>query len=421
MITTSPAQNQIKRIQKNADIYILPGDKFKTFSVSFHFFTELREDTVTKNALFPFLLKLGSEKYPDMLSVNQRLQELYGGVFDCRVSKRGDLHMMSFVFEFLRPEYSDEEQMENCLSFMKEMLTNPLVKDGGFSEEFVNREKENLTDYINGIINDKREYTTLRLTEEMFQGESYALYEYGKVSHLENITAQELYESYCQILKTAPLLVFISGNMEEEKFLDTFAPLFTEERNPMPQNEIYQKNLSEPHKVEESENLVQGKFALGFQTGVTPDSEDYYALNLLNSVFGSGPHSKLFMNVREKMSLCYYVYSRLNRLKGTMFVGIGTDRENFSKAYEEILRQLDLCKSGEITEDEIEFSKKFIVGILKQTGDNQHNLADFYLSGILAGRILSPEEYIEKIEALTKEDLVRVADKITLQTEYYLS
>ncbi len=411
----------IRKIQKNADIYLLPADKFKTFSVSFHFFTELNEEGVTKNALFPFLLKLGSKNFPDMLSVNKRLQELYGGVFECRVAKRGDRHMLSFVFEFLRPEYSDNEQLENSLSFMKEMLTNPLVIDGGFSEEFVNREKENLTDYINGIINDKREYTTLRLVEEMYEGDSYALYEYGKVSDLENISAKDLYDCYCDILKTAPLMIFISGNLDEERFLETFSVLLEQERKPLPDNKIYDRNLPSPKKVEENENLVQGKFALGFQTGITPDSEDYYALNLLNSVFGSGPHSKLFMNVREKMSLCYYVYSRLNRMKGTMQVGIGTDQENFKKAYDAILEQLELCKQGEISEEEIAFSKKFIVGILKQTADNQHNIADFYMTGILAGRVLSPEEYIEKIEALTKEDLVRVAQNITLQTEYYLS
>ncbi len=417
----SEKTESMRRIQKNADIFILPAGKFKTFSVSFNFFTELTEETVTKNALFPFLLKLGSNNYPDMLSVNKRLQELYGGVFECRVAKRGDLHMLSFVFEFLRPEYSDNEQLANSLAFMKEMLTNPLVKDGGFSEEFVNREKANLTDYINGIINDKREYTTLRLVEEMFRGDSYALYEYGKVSDLENISAKDLYSSYLEILTTAPLMIFISGNLDEKQFLDTFSVLLEHERKPLPDNKIYDRNLTSPKKVEENENLVQGKFALGFSTGVSPEDEDYYALNLLNSVFGSGPHSKLFMNVREKMSLCYYVYSRLNRLKGTMQVGIGTDKENFKKAYDAILEQLDLCKQGAISEEEIAFSKKFIVGILKQTSDNQHNIADFYMTGILAGRVLSPEEYIEKIESLTKEDLVRVAQNITLQTEYYLS
>lgn len=413
--------SNMKQIRKNADIYILPADKFKTFSVSFHFFTELTKETVTKNALFPFLLKLGSKNYPDMLSVNRKLQELYGGVFECRVAKRGDLHALSFVFEFLEPHFSDSEQLSNCLSFMKEMLTNPLVEDGGFSQAFVKREKENLTDYINGIINDKREYTNLRLTEEMFRDDNYALYEYGSVEDLAAVSARDLYEAYLEIINNAPLTVFISGGVDEEAFFSTFSDLFEKQRKPLPKNEIYGKHLPTPHKVEENQGLVQGKFALGFETGVEPSHEDYYALNLLNSVFGSGPHSKLFMNVREKMSLCYYVYSRLNRMKGTMFVGIGTDKENFRKAYDAILAQLDACKNGDITDEEIEFSKKFIIGILKQTGDNQHNLADFYMTGILAGKPLSPEEYIARIEALTKEDVVRVAKNITLQTEYYLS
>ncbi len=413
--------SNMKQIHKNADIYILPADKFKTFSVSFHFFTELTKETVTKNALFPFLLKLGSKNYPDMLSVNRKLQELYGGVFECRVAKRGDMHALSFVFEFLDPHFSDKEQLSNCLMFMKEMLMSPLVENGGFSEAFVKREKENLTDYINGIINDKREYVSLRLTEEMFRDEAYALYEYGSVEDLASVSARDLYESYQEILNNAPLAVFISGGVDEEAFFTTFSDLFAKQRKPLPKNAIYGKHLSTPHKVEENQDLVQGKFALGFETGVEPSHEDYYALNILNSVFGSGPHSKLFMNVREKMSLCYYVYSRLNRMKGTMFVGIGTDKENFGKAYDAILAQLDACKNGDITDEEIEFSKKFIIGILKQTGDNQHNLADFYMTGILAGRPLSPEEYIARIEALTKEDVVRVAQKITLQTEYYLS
>lgn len=410
-----------KQIHNNADIYLMPADKFKTFSVSFHFFTELTKETVTKNALFPFLLKLGSKEYPDMLSVNKKLQELYGGVFECRVAKRGNLHALTFVFEFLQPKFSDGQQMENCLQFMKEMLTNPFIQDGGFSKEFVEREKENLTDYINGIINDKREYTNIRLTEEMFRDDPYALYEYGSVEDLALVSEKELYESYQQIITSAPMAVFISGGVDEEQFLEVFSELFSYKRKDMPENQIYQKHLTTPVKVEENQNLVQGKFALGFETGVEPSSEDYYALNLLNSVFGSGPHSKLFMNVREKMSLCYYVYSRLNRMKGTMFVGIGTDKENFQKAYDAILAQLDACKNGDITPEEIEFSKKFIIGILKQTGDNQHNLADFYMTGILAGKPLSLDEYIAKIESLTKEDIVRVAQNIKLQTEYYLS
>ena len=408
-------------INKNVDIYMLPAEKFKTFSVSFHFLTELKSETITKNAILPFILKLGSKKYPDMLTINRKLQELYGGIFDCRVRKRGDLHLIEFSFEFLAPSYSDEGQLDNCIDFMKEVLLNPLTKNDSFDNKILDREKENLIDYINGIINDKREYTSVRLTEEMFEGDAYGLFEYGKLSDLNDINGEELYCHYKNIIEKAPLIIFISGDINERKFIDKFECLLKTEKQDISYGDIYRKNLKAPKITEENANIVQGKFALGFKTDITPNSREYYSLSLFNSIFGSGPHSKLFLNVREKMSLCYYVYSRLDRFKGIMTVGIGTDKENFKKAYDEILNQLNKCKNGEISEDEIDFAKKYIISILKQAGDNIYGIAEFSLTGILAKAPIETEEYIEIIENLTLEDMINAAKNIKLQTEYYLS
>ncbi len=406
--------------KKNNDIYIINSDKFKTFSVSFYFMTELNEENINKNALFPFLLKQGSMKYPDMKSLNTQLQRFYGGSFGASARKKGDIHLIEIRFEFLREKFCEKGYTKEVLNFMKEVMLNPYVKDDGFCEEYVNREKSNLIDYINGVINDKREYTSIRLTEEMFEGENYALFEYGKPEIIEKQNGKNLYEQYKKVVKTAPLITFIHGDIDENEFLDCFSELFENERNDIPKNSIYNKNLKEVKITEENQNIVQGKFALGFSTDIKPDDEDYYALTLFNGVFGSGPTSKLFMNVREKMSLCYYVFSRLNRLKGTMLVSIGTDRENFKKAYDEIFKQLEDCKNGNITEEEITFAKKFIVSVLMQSEDSQHSISEFYLTGILCNKMITPEEYIKKIEDLKIEDLKNVASKITLQTEYYL-
>jgi predicted Zn-dependent peptidase len=408
-------------INKNIDLYILPSDKFKTFTISFHFLTKLSKENVSKNALFPFLIKLGSKNYPDMLSINRKLEDLYGGYFDCSVRKKGDIHAIDFSFEFLSEKYSDSAQFENCLNFIKEVILNPLSENGGFKADFVAREKDNLRDYINGIVNDKKEYTAVRLIEEMFKGDDYSLFEYGNIEDLDVLSPVELYDHYLDTIKKSPLIVFISGDCDENKFRSAFESLFSTERMDFPENHIYDKNLEKPNIIEENQNITQGKFALGFKTDIKPDDEDYYALTLFNSIFGSGPHSKLFLNVREKLSLCYFVYSRLDRFKGIMTVAIGTDKENFKKAYDEIMAQLDNCKNGTITNDEIDFAKKYIISILKQAGDNQHSLKEFYLTGILTEKIISEDEYIEKINALTLSDIVRVASKITLQTEYYLS
>ena len=408
-------------IRKNVDIYILPAEKFKTFSISFHFLTEFKSDNVTKNALLPFILKLGSKKYPNMIAINRKLQELYGGYFDCRVRKKGNLHPIEFSFEFLDPRYSDENQYDNCLDFMKEVLLNPLVENESFDDKIVDREKENLIDYINGIINDKREYTGLRLIEEMFEGDDYGLFEYGRLEDLADIDGKKLYNHYKEVTKNAPLIIFISGDLSEEKFKTAFEGLLNNDKKDIEYGDIYRKNLEIPKIVEENANIVQGKFALGFKTEIAPESDDYYALSLFNSIFGSGPHSKLFLNVREKMSLCYYVFSRLERFKGIMTVSIGTDKENFKKAYDEILNQLNKCKNGEISDDEMNFAKKYIISILKQAGDSIYGTVEFNLTGILAKHPIETEEYIKIIENLTRDDLTKAAKKIELQTEYYLS
>lgn len=405
---------------KNNHIYIINSEKFKTFSVSFYFMTALTEENINRNALFPFLLKQGSMKYPNMKALNIELQKFYGGSFNASARKKGDIHLVEFRFEFLREKFCEKGYTKDVLAFMKEVLLNPYVTDGGFCEEYVNREKTNLIDYINGVVNDKREYTTVRLTEEMFEGENYALFEYGKPEIIEKQNGKTLYGQYKKVITTAPLIAFIHGDIDETEFLDCFNDLFKNEREDIPKTSIYNKNLKEVKVTQETQNIVQGKFALGFSTDTNPDDEDYYALTLLNGVFGSGPTSKLFMNVREKMSLCYYVFSRLNRLKGTMLVSIGTDRENFKKAYDEILKQLNDCKNGNISDEEITFAKKFIISVLKQSGDSQHSISEFYLTGILCEKMITPEEYIEKIQNLTKDDLVNAAEKIKLQTEYYL-
>ena len=412
----------MKHIQtaNNTDIYFIKSDKFKTFSVYFHFITPLEKEGVSKNALFPFLLKQGCEKYPDMKSINKQLQKYYGGIFDVSARKSGDNHIVNFRFEFLREKFCEKGHVQNVFEFINDVLLKPLVKDGGFLEEYVEREKKNLIDYINGIINDKREYTSVRLVEEMFKDDAYSLFEYGDIKILEKEDGKSLYEQYKKVINTSPLTIFVHGDIDEASFTEYFNDLITKKRDAVTKTKLYDKNLEKPHIVKESQDVVQGKFALGFQTDIKSDSDDYYALTLLNGVFGSGPTSKLFMNVREKLSLCYYVYSRLNRQKGVMYISTGTDRDKFDAAYKEIFAQLEDCKKGNISDDEIDYARKFLISVLKQTEDSQRSICEYYLTGKMAGRILSPAEYIEALEKLKKEDLVCVANKLKLQTEYYL-
>lgn len=404
----------------NTNMYLIPAEKFKTFSVTLKFFVPLSEETAGLNGVFPFVLKSGSKNYPDMIALSKVLESYYGGIFDVSVRKKGDLQEIDFYFEFLSPCFADESQIENCVSFIKEVLLNPKKDGNGFSKAYTDIEKSNLIDYIDGVINDKKEYTAVRLIEEMFKGEPFSIFESGTKESVLKINPENLFSQYEKVINNAHLEIFISGNAPLEKIADGLKAFTETAREDIPKTKLYDKNNEKPDVVEEKIDTVQGKFGLGFKTGVKADSEDYFKLTLLNSVFGSGPTSKLFMNVREKLSLCYYVYSRLDRLKGIMTIFTGCDREKFTTAYDEIFNQLSLCKSGEISDEEIGNAKSFLTTVLKQTSDSQRSLNEFYMTGILAGSVITPEEYIRKITETTKEDIVRLAQNIKLETEFYL-
>jgi len=404
----------------NTNMYLIPSEKFKTFSVALKFFVPLKEETASLNGVFPFVLKSGSKNFPDMIAISKALESYYGGVVDVNVRKKGDLQEIDFYFEFLSPSFSDEAQIDNCISFIKEVILNPKKEGNGFSKTYTELEKANLIDYIDGIINDKKEYTAVRLIEEMFKGEPYGLFESGTKENVLKITPENLFSQYERVIGNAHLEIFISGNADLYKIAEGLK-IFTENsREAIYETKLYDKDNKAPDVTEEKAETVQGKFGLGFKTGVKADSEDYFKLTLLNSVFGSGPTSKLFMNVREKMSLCYYVYSRLDRLKGIMTVFTGCDREKFKVAYDEILNQLKECQNGNIKDEEIKNAKSFLTTVLKQTSDSQRSLNEFYMTGILSGHRITPDEYIKKINATTKEDIVRLSRNIKLQTEFYL-
>lgn len=404
----------------NTNMYLIPAEKFKTFSVVLKFFVPMEEETAGLNGVFPFVLKSGSKNYPDMTEISKALESYYGGVFDVSVRKKGDLQEIDFYFEFLSPSFSEDSQIDNCISFIKEVILNPKKEGNGFSKAYTELEKSNLIDYIDGVINDKKEYTALRLIEEMFKGEPYGLFESGTKESVLKITPENLFSQYEKVIKNAHLEIFISGNAPLHKIADGLKVFAQDSREDIPKTKLYDKELKEPNVIEEKVDTVQGKFGLGFKTGVASNSEDYFKLTLFNSVFGSGPTSKLFMNVREKMSLCYYVYSRLDRLKGIMTVFTGCDREKFKTAYDEIFNQLSECKKGNIKDEEIENAKSFLTTVLKQTSDSQRSLNEFYMTGILSGNLITPEEYIKKINETTKEDIVRLAENIEIQTEFYL-
>ena len=406
------------KINNRVSLITEKNDKFKTFTVSFYFHNELKEETASEYSLLPYVLKSGSKNYPDMTSISNTLELLYGGLFDCSIRKKGEDQIVGLSFEFLSPCYAEEENYLNEVwSFIYDMCFNPLIKNGGFDKGYVEREKNNLIDYIDSIINDKKEYANHRCTEEMCKGDNYAVFEYGKKELVEKITPEGLYNRYLEMMKNARMDIFVMGNVDTEYFTKKIKEIKLEDSDALyPECDI-KKEPEAIKEIRESFDVNQGKISMGF----TYKTDDRYALSVFNSVFGSGAHSKLFNNVREKLSLCYYAYSRVDSFKGIMKVNSGVEFENFKKAYDEILVQLDdMCK-GNITDIELDASKKSIINSLKSLNDSLFSYENYILSGLVKGEVTDIDEYIEKINNVTCADVVKVAKSVKLDTVYYLT
>lgn len=412
----------LRKINKRINLLCEKTNKFKTFSISFYFHNELKEDTAALNALLPYVLKMGSKNYKDMTVISNTLEDLYGGTFDCSVVKKGENQIIGFNFEFVSPEYikNDPGYMDKVYSFIFDIIFNPLTENGGFLSEYVSREKENMIDYIEGIINDKKEYAQLRCMEEMCKGENYSVFKYGSIEKIREITSERLYEHYGKFISEGRIDVFLIGNIEADvleerikalKLADKYAGYPT----------TYLKLKSEGVKeIEDRFDVAQGKISLGFRTNITSKSPEKYAMSVFNSIYGSGAHSKLFNNVREKLSLCYYAYSRIDSFKGIMCVNSGVEFKNFKMAYDEMLVQLNDIKEGKIEDSEMDAAKKALINVLSSVKDSHSAIEDYMLNGLINGNIVEISDYTDNIRKVTKEDVIRAAEKIELDTVYYL-
>ena len=407
------------------DIYSINLGKFKTNSINFFFLDNLSRQNVTKNALLPAVLRRGCKKFPTFRDIALRLEELYGSSFDCGVTKKGERHIIQFYIEFLSDNYTskDSSQFENAFELLYEIINEPVLENGVFKEDYLEQEKDNLKKLIESRVNDKMQYSLERCFEETCKNEPFGIYDYGFTVDLKNIGAMDLYRQYRDMLETYPLQVYLSGDMDEAKTRKVIDLLRGMKRGTARQLIVnaQEKNVRDVANVTEKMNITQGKLCLGFRTNIPMQSSDYYTLLVYNGILGGGVHSKLFQNVREKASLAYYVFSRLEKFKGLMVIGSGIEIANRDKALEIIMQQLEELKKGNITDYEFESTIKSIETGIKSLKDSQMQIVDFYLSQAVAGTEDSFDDIITKVKKVAKKDITAVASGIKLDTIYFLT
>ena len=401
--------------------------KFKSSYLSVTLLTPLDRKTAGANALIPEVLRRGTAAHPDMESLSAALDELYGGAIEPAVRKKGETQCVGFVASFLDDAYAlnGEQILEPAADLLGELLLNPRRQDGCFCSDYTAGEKQNLIDRIRAQINDKRTYAVQRLTQEMCKYEAFGVDKLGDEASVAALTPESLWERYQTLLRTAQVEVYYCGSADPDRAAEALkralARLPVNENRVDPDCVVRVTAGPEPILAEESMDVSQGKLALGFRTGgLTCWEEDYPALAMCNAVFGGTTLSKLFMNVREKLSLCYYASSVLEKMKGLVLVSSGIEFDKYQTARDEILAQLDAIRRGEMEDWELEGTRRTLIGAHLSTLDDQGRQEEFWLGQAAAGLDTTIEELVDQLEHVTREQVAAAAQKLELDTVYFL-
>lgn len=409
-------------------IHKIETNQFKTNLYAVFLATPLKRENVTKDALIADVLRRGTKNIISQDKISKELEEMYGASFDCGIEKTGDNHIIKFYLEALNEEFlpEKEELTQKCINILLDIVTNPFVENNGFKQEYVDGEKENLKQIINGKIDNKARYSLDRCIEEIFKGEPYGLYKYGYVEDLEKITPQNLYEYYKELIKNCKIDIYYSGifdNDNTEKIIEKRL----QENNIESRNAEYvinnemteKKQKSETKTVEESMDVTQGKLVLGLQIDDN-NKNSRFAASVYNAILGGGANSKLFQNVREKNSLAYTASSSYIRTKNVILVHCGIDIEKYEKALETIKEQIEDMKKGNFTDKDIEDAKKLIISSVKSISAEQDTEITYDYGQELSNEHTTIKDYQQNIEQVKREQIVDIANKININTIYFL-
>lgn len=413
---------QRMELQPGVWLNFVQTDRFKTGCFSVNFLRPLTMPDAAPNALLPSVLLRGCGRYPDMTAISARLDTLYGASAGTLVRKKGEVQTVGLYADFLEDRFAGEPLFAQLMDFLGDILFDPCMENDGFVEHYVAGEKQNLSNAIAATINDKRAYAVAQLLKHMFPGETYAVPRIGESHTLDGVNGKNLYARYRELLQNAPLELFYLGRQSVDTVAKTVGELFSA----LPQGGRKLICPSSPmhtgsvRYVEESLDVTQGKLTMGLRTDITAQDSRYPALMLLNAVFGSGMNSKLFLQIREARSLCYYASSSIDKHKGVMLVDSGISFEKYQEAHDGILEQLNLCKNGAITDQELESARTFLISALRSALDNPGRMDDYAVGQACIGLSDGMEELITALERVTMEQTVEAANTLTLDTVYFL-
>ena len=419
---------QKEKIKKGITLHQIDTKKFKTNLLSVFITVPLAKETVTLNSVLVAILRRGSKNMPTQEMISKKLENMYGAAFDCGIDKVGDNQILKFYFESVNDIFLPEQEdvLRQSIDKLLEIVFNPYVESNGFKEEYVQGEKQNIRKIIEGKIDNKAQYALNRCIEEMYKDKPYGIYKFGYVEDLEKINRENLYEHYKNLIQTSKIDIFVSGDMQKDiiqviRKNENIKQLQEREPQYILNNEMNteKKPIEEVKKVQETMDVNQGKLVIGLDIDLQEENMRFPAV-VYNGILGGTANSKLFQNVREKASLAYSASSSYIRQKNNIFIRCGIEAQNYEKAVEIITEQIENMKQGKFEEEEIENAKKSIISGIDSIDDEQDTEIVYVFGQELTKTEMSIEEYRKNIEEVTKEQILKIANSIKINTIYLL-
>lgn len=416
---------QIVNLAGGVEGLFIKNTRFNTTLVSCNMYLPLKRETAAQYGLLPFILTSSCAKYPDFSRLNYKLNKLYGAHLDAACEKFGDYQLLRMKISVINDRYTldDESLVKQASDLLLGMIFEPSVTNGAFIDADVEREKRKAIEHIKGEYSEKRTYAKKRLIEEMYKGKAYGVSKCGDIKSVNAITGESLYNAWKEVLETAYIRFQVVGANIPQGLFESIAERF---------GEIKRENITDLNctkatraaknvkEIVERDDVSQGKLCMGFSCKMHGNDDNSLPLMVASDIFGGGPYSRLFSNVREKMSLCYYCAAGSVRSKGLLTVDSGVELENAQKAQDEILNQLEIVKKGEFSDFEFESSIRSICDTISGYYDSQGALDLWYLLKINNDGLYSPQDIRERVLKITREDVVNAAGGIALHTVYKL-
>lgn len=411
---------------KGVNLNIIPSKQFKTTRIFISFIKNIEsKKELAERALLANYLEMCSQNYPTQIDIARKLSQMYGASFGSSVDRRGNYQLINFSIDYIEGKYlvGNEDLFSEVIEFLKEIIFNPLKvgENKNFDEETFTRQKNNTITYLKSIKEDKQAYATAKLRKLYFDNEIQQVSSFGESEDVEKLTISDLMDAYQKMLNTDRVEIMISGDVNTDEVINKFSVLPFKARNISRVSMSYTQEIKQEIVTQiDEEPLSQSKFDMAFRLPVVYRGDLHYAALVFNSLFGGSALSLLFTVVREKMSMAYYANSNFDPFRQLLVVQTGISYANKDKVQELILEQLERLKKVDFEDELLEQNKNNLISSYISRLDSQTSALLRAQSAALTGINVTIEEWLDNLQSVTKDDVMKVAKMVELQATYML-